>query len=52
MRILKIANKNVKKLEKAEKILQEVCEDLKREGISSNACSIRLDLIDLKNNLS
>jgi len=53
MKIIKIAkNDKSKKLEKVRDILGEVCEDLKKEGIYSDALSIKLDVCELIYKLS
>jgi hypothetical protein len=53
MKIIKIAKKDhIKKLEEIKETLSDVCEELKKEGVSSDAFSIRLDVCELIHQLS
>jgi hypothetical protein len=45
MKLIKVAKNN--KLEKVNRLMGEVCEELKKEGVSSDANSIRLDIQEL-----
>jgi hypothetical protein len=53
MKLIKVAKKDkIKKLEEVQRLLGEVCEDLKKEGICSDAFSIKLDIGELIYQLS
>ena len=52
MKILRVSKKNtLAKLEEVLDIMEEVCEELKKEDIHTDSFSVRLDIMEIVNSI-